>query len=234
MFFLHTIVRLLSTYRFCALFIYLLLSDYRNLLLQLAYNFNAIVLSFPQNGLTPLHLAAQEDKVPVAEVLVKYEAQIDPHTKAGYTPLHTACHFGQINMIRFLLEQGASVNATTKVRNKDPIKKSIISKPCVLDLVVKRLGDKAEVLNSIAFIFFQLGYTPLHQAAQQGHVLVINLLLKYNANPDAVTTVIMLTMCYALKNYCLYICIFFASNNCFVKFLVYCKLLGFSENLFFI
>ena len=65
--------------------------------------------------MTPLHLAAQEDKVPVAEVLVKYEAQIDPHTKAGYTPLHTACHFGQINMIRFLLEQGASVNATTKV-----------------------------------------------------------------------------------------------------------------------
>lgn len=68
-----------------------------------------------QNGLTPMHLAAQEDKVPVAEVLVKYGAEIDPQTKAGYTPLHTACHFGQINMIRFLLEQGASVNNTTKV-----------------------------------------------------------------------------------------------------------------------
>ena len=47
-----------------------------------------------------MHLAAQEDKVPVAEVLVKYGAEIDPQTKAGYTPLHTACHFGQINMIR--------------------------------------------------------------------------------------------------------------------------------------
>ncbi len=68
-----------------------------------------------QNGLTPMHLAAQEDKVPVAEVLVKYGSEIDPQTKAGYTPLHTACHFGQINMIRFLLEHGAAVNATTKV-----------------------------------------------------------------------------------------------------------------------
>jgi len=29
----------------------------------------------------------------------------------------------------------------------------------------------------------------LHQAAQQGHVLVINLLLKYNASPDALTNV---------------------------------------------
>ena len=62
-----------------------------------------------------MHLAAQEDKVPVAEILVKYGSEIDPQTKAGYTPLHTACHFGQINMIRFLLEHDASVNATTKV-----------------------------------------------------------------------------------------------------------------------
>jgi hypothetical protein len=36
-----------------------------------------------QNGLTPVHLAAQEDKVNVAEVLVKYESEIDPQTKVG-------------------------------------------------------------------------------------------------------------------------------------------------------
>jgi len=34
-----------------------------------------------KNGLTPMHLAAQEDHVPVAEILVKYKAQIDPQTK---------------------------------------------------------------------------------------------------------------------------------------------------------
>lgn len=62
-----------------------------------------------------MHLSAQEDKVNVAEVLVKYGTAVDPQTKAGYTPLHTACHFGQMNMVRFLLEHGASVSATTKV-----------------------------------------------------------------------------------------------------------------------
>lgn len=36
---------------------------------------------------------------------------------------------------------------------------------------------------------FQLGYTPLHQAAQQGHVQVVNLLLKNKASPNAVTNV---------------------------------------------
>lgn len=33
------------------------------------------------------------------------------------------------------------------------------------------------------------GYTPLHQAAQQGHTLVINLLLESKAKPNAVTNV---------------------------------------------
>lgn len=75
---------------------------------------NNFFVSF-QNGLTPLHLCAQEDKVNVAAVLVKNGAKIDPPTKAGYTPLHVACHFGQINMIRFLLQHGADVNATTSV-----------------------------------------------------------------------------------------------------------------------
>ena len=36
-----------------------------------------------KNGLTPMHLAAQEDHVPVAEILVKYKAQIDPQTKVA-------------------------------------------------------------------------------------------------------------------------------------------------------
>lgn len=33
------------------------------------------------------------------------------------------------------------------------------------------------------------GYTPLHQAAQQGHHVVINLLLENKAKPNAVTNV---------------------------------------------
>jgi len=39
------------------------------------------------------------------------------------------------------------------------------------------------------YVYCQLGHTPLHQAAQQGHVLIIKLLLRYHANPDALTTV---------------------------------------------
>ncbi len=35
----------------------------------------------------------------------------------------------------------------------------------------------------------ELGYTPLHQAAQQGHSQIVNLLLENEASPNAVSNV---------------------------------------------
>jgi ankyrin repeat protein len=66
-----------------------------------------------QNGLAPLHLCAQEDRVNVASILAKNEAEVDAKTKAGYTPLHVASHFGQLNMVRFLIQHGVDVNSST-------------------------------------------------------------------------------------------------------------------------
>lgn len=37
-----------------------------------------------QSGLTPLHLAAQEDKVNVAEVLLNHGADVNPQTKVEH------------------------------------------------------------------------------------------------------------------------------------------------------
>lgn len=44
-----------------------------------------------KNGLTPMHLAAQEDHVPVAEILVKNKAQIDPQTKVDIFIVFLIC-----------------------------------------------------------------------------------------------------------------------------------------------
>lgn len=55
------------------------------------------------------------------------------------------------------------------------------------------------LLNKHYFLFFsvlsycsffpQNGYTPLHQAAQQGNTHIINVLLQYGAKPNAITVV---------------------------------------------
>lgn len=46
-----------------------------------------VCVSLPhiQSGLTPLHLAAQEDKVNVAEVLLNHGADVNPQTKVECT-----------------------------------------------------------------------------------------------------------------------------------------------------
>lgn len=43
--------------------------------------------------------------------------------------------------------------------------------------------------NCFPFLPPQNGYTPLHQAAQQGHTHVINVLLQHGARPEATTAV---------------------------------------------
>lgn len=44
-------------------------------------------------------------------------------------------------------------------------------------------------LLSNVFSPFQNGYTPLHQAAQQGNTHIINVLLQNGAKPNAITVV---------------------------------------------
>lgn len=38
-------------------------------------------------------------------------------------------------------------------------------------------------------LYPQMGYTPLHQAAQQGHTDIVTLLLKHGAQPNEITSV---------------------------------------------
>jgi ankyrin repeat protein len=53
-----------------------------------------------------------------------------------------------------------------------------------MNMVRFLLGHETDV-NSVT----SQGYTPLHQAAQQGHPMIVNLLLENGASPNAVTTV---------------------------------------------
>lgn len=44
--------------------------------------------------------------------------------------------------------------------------------------------NKEQINNCV-----QMGYTPLHQAAQQGHTDIVTLLLKHGAQPNDITSV---------------------------------------------
>ena len=73
-------------------------------------------LSFSlQNGLSPIHMAAQGDHMDCVRQLLQYNAEIDDITLDHLTPLHVAAHCGHHRMAKVLLDKGAKANARALV-----------------------------------------------------------------------------------------------------------------------
>ncbi|KAH6976422.1 ankyrin repeat-containing domain protein [Ilyonectria sp. MPI-CAGE-AT-0026] len=70
-----------------------------------------------KRGLTALHIAAEEDDIPIAWVLLEKGVKINVKNKGGMTALHIASRRGNDKFVRFLLEMGAdpiAVDASDK------------------------------------------------------------------------------------------------------------------------
>lgn len=67
-------------------------------------NANAITLR-PQNGLAPLHMAAQGDHAEAARVLLARRAPVDDVTVDYLTALHVAAHCGHAKVAKLLLDR---------------------------------------------------------------------------------------------------------------------------------
>jgi len=62
-------------------------------------------------GQTPLHIAAFNDRMDVAKVLLAAKADVNAKAKNGSTPLHLAAAKGNKDMVELLLDNKADVNA---------------------------------------------------------------------------------------------------------------------------
>jgi len=130
----------------------------------------------PEGGLTPLHLAAVEDSVAVAALLVCWGADIDARAESGATPLHWAAVSGSNRVAELLIERGADVNARDKM-GKTPL--HYASNVDVAWSLIRRGADvNARDKDGIA---------PLHLAVREGHEDVVSILLKHGADVNAVT-----------------------------------------------
>lgn len=72
----------------------------------------------PQNGLSPIHMAAQGDHMDCVRQLLQYNAEIDDITLDHLTPLHVAAHCGHHRMAKVLLDKGAKANARALVSRR--------------------------------------------------------------------------------------------------------------------
>ena len=65
-------------------------------------------------GLSPLHVAALENFVDLAQTLEAKGANIEAKDKYGYTPLHLAADQGSFKVAQQLIHAGANVNSQSE------------------------------------------------------------------------------------------------------------------------
>ncbi|MDR1925635.1 MAG: ankyrin repeat domain-containing protein [Planctomycetaceae bacterium] len=70
----------------------------------------ADVNAVDKNGITPLHIAAFCDNVPILETLLSHGANVNAVCNKGMTPIHYAALFGGVETIETLIEHGANAN----------------------------------------------------------------------------------------------------------------------------
>ncbi|MGH0177252.1 UNVERIFIED_CONTAM: hypothetical protein FKN15_074851 [Acipenser sinensis] len=77
--------------------------------------FGASANSESLQGVTPLHLAAQEGRPDMVDLLISNQANVNLGNKSGLIPLHLVAQEGHVPIADMLVKQGASVNAATRM-----------------------------------------------------------------------------------------------------------------------
>jgi ankyrin repeat protein len=161
-------------------------------------------------GLTALTFAAREGDIESVRAMLDAGANVNQTTEYGWTPLLTAVNNRNYRLAMFLLERGADPNLANKggwtplylatdnrnIEGGDyPVPKPDLDH---LELVTALLEKgatpdtpvKENTLTRTIFTmqwFWEDGATPFVRAAQSSDTELMKLLLKYGANPKAVT-----------------------------------------------
>uniref|UniRef100_A0A8C0UHD9 Ankyrin 1 n=1 Tax=Cyanistes caeruleus TaxID=156563 RepID=A0A8C0UHD9_CYACU len=138
----------------------------------------------PQKGFTPLHVAAKYGKVDVAELLLAHDAHPNASGKNGLTPLHVAVHHNNLEIVKLLLPKGSSPHNSAWVSLSWA---SLGMWGCGVCPVPASLGPALPLTCQVGDLTVSSGLTPLHLAAQEGHVLVADVLVKHGVTVDAMT-----------------------------------------------
>ena len=138
------------------------------------------------DGLSALHLAAQQGNLEVAEILLGAGANIEAETRIGaYTPLHVASGRAHTPVVRALLDAGANTGAVSSTTGATAL--HLAAKALNGESTVKLLLEKRALVNAREF---QGGQTALMLAAAYGRTGSVRELLSHGADPAISTKVV--------------------------------------------
>eukprot|EP00435_Cladocopium_sp_Y103_P026970 s1639_g6.t1 len=132
-------------------------------------------------GIAPIHVAAQNGHLEVAQLLLEARAEVEAATaEDGSNAVHFAAMHGQVDMLKFLLEAGASRDAPMR-DGFGATALHIGAQNGELEVVQFLLEAKAQKNTTTTG-----GATALHFAAQNGHAHVVQFLAEAGVEKDAV------------------------------------------------
>jgi len=138
------------------------------------------------DGLSALHMAAQDGNLKLAEILIDAGANIEAKTRIGsYTPLHIASGGARTSVVGVLLGAGANTGSVTTTTGATPL--HLAAKALNGESAVKLLlehGASPDMQES------QYGQTALMFAASYGRTASVRELLSHGADPARSTKVV--------------------------------------------
>ena len=108
-------------------------------------------------GGTPLHFAAKNSNMAVAELLLDWGAATNASTLNGYTPLRFAAQSSNQEMVALLLDRGAGINA----KGNTLLHFAVMEKREALTTLLLERGADRKATNSS-------GNTPCQEARKTG------------------------------------------------------------------
>ena len=133
---------------------------------------------FPEEGFAPLHWAALEGHIEVAQLLLARGADVNV-VAIGTTPLHLSVEYGHLEMVELLIEQGADIDAPGNAGLR-PLHQAVESNDAEVVTILLEANADIEARDMYA-------RTPLAAAASKGHTKITELLLDSGSDVNAVT-----------------------------------------------
>ncbi|GBN29124.1 Ankyrin-3 [Araneus ventricosus] len=176
---------------------------------------NVNVNDLGHRNFTPLHFAALDGKINVCEYLIEIGADVNAFADNDMTPIHLAAVNDNEEVFRILLHNGAYYNAcdtSSSSQLSDTETKSVVfllkvieklfiavqnNNPSEVELQLKEAGchPKFSIVNAKCVKC----ETPLLYASREGYEEIVEILLKFKANPNVCDKHKLMPLHYAAK-----------------------------------